>query len=417
MQILALAALLLAVLPPRDTTKRVHDNAGVLSPTDETELETLARNVELKTTAQLAVVTVPSLDGLTVDDYAHELFNAWGIGQKDVNNGVLFLIAPKERRMRIEVGYGLEPLLTDSLCGEIRDEQIIPRFQADDYPGGIIAGANRIAEVILSDPATARGDPNSGPLLARAAKRRALTATGGVGVAALLLVVVAILVASRRLYSTVAFLCVSVLGLAVLAVAVYYNLRAPQQGPPMALLGGAGVASIAAWSFNWKRYRRFGPHGCSKCGTQLELLSDQADDPKLSAAQRLEERVGSVDYDVWICTACLNTDTERYLKPFSSFKECPACKARTFKEDSPVTIRESTTSRAGVSHVEGRCVACNHKTLRKVMLPIIATASSSNDSWFSGGGGGGGGFGGGGGGGGGGFGGGSSGGGGASGGW
>lgn len=403
-----LAALLLTVLPPQDPTKRVHDLAGILSPADRGTLEAVARDVERQTTAQLAVVTVTSLDGLTVDAYAHDLFNAWGIGQKKVNNGVLFLIAPNERRMRIEVGYGLEPLVTDSIAGEIRDQQIIPRFKAQDYPGGIIAGTRRLAEVILSDPAAARGDPNSGPLLARTASRRAFTATGFVAAVALILIILAIVVTSRRLYSTVTFLFVSITGLAILAVAIYYNLRAPKQGAPLGWLGGAGAASLAAWGFNLKRYRRFGPHGCSKCSTHLQLLSEQDDDPKLSSVQRLEEQIGSVDYDVWICPACLNNDTERYLKPFSSFRACPSCMARTYKEDSPVVIRPATTARSGLSHVEGRCVACNHKSLRKVVLPKIVESSSSSSSFGGGGGGGGGG---------GSFGGGSSGGGGASGGW
>jgi uncharacterized protein len=407
MQLLIYLASLAAILPPQDPTKRIHDRAGLLAPAEAATLEALARDVEAKTTAQLAVVTVTSLDGETVERYANQLFNAWGIGQKDVNNGVLFLVAPNERRMRIEVGYGLEPLLTDSLCGEIRDQDIIPRFKAGDYPGGIVAGTQRIAEAILADPAAARGDPNSGPMLARAAGRRALAATALVGLTAPMLLVLGVVVATRRLYSTVAFLFISIAGLALLAAAVYYNLRAPQQGGPMAALAGAGVASVAAWGFNLKRYRRFGPHGCSKCGTQLELLDEQADDPKLSAVQRLEEKLGSVDYDVWICPACLNADTERYLKAFSSFKECPSCKARTFKEDSPKVVRAATTSHAGVSHVEGRCVSCNYKSLRRVILPIISTSSSSGGSSFGGGGGGGGG----------GFGGGSSGGGGASGGW
>jgi uncharacterized protein len=405
-----IAAVALVVAPPHDSSRRIYDYAGVLEAADVAALEAVARNVENKTTAQMAVVTVKSLDGQTVETYAHDLFNAWGIGQKGVNNGVLFLVAPTERRMRIEVGYGLELLLTDALCGAIRDEQIIPRFKANDFPGGIIAGTQRLAEAILSDPAAARGDPNSGPMLARAAGRRALTATGAVAAAALGLVILGIVVAGRRLYSTVTFLVVSVVGLSVLAVAVYYNLRAPKQGPPLAMLGGAGVATLAAWGLNLKRYRRFGPHGCSKCGTQLELLSDQDDDPKLSAVQRLEEKIGSVDYDVWICPACLNADTERYIKPFSGFTQCPACHGLTFKEEPPVIIRSATTLSTGLSRVEGRCVSCNHKTVRNVTLPLISTSTSSD-------GGGGGSFGGGGGGGGGGFGGGSSGGGGASGGW
>ena len=116
-----------------------------------------------------------------------------------------------------------------------------------------------------------------------------------------------------------------------------WHLPWPQQ--PLGWFGGAGTAGLAAWVYNFRKYRRFGPHGCSKCGTRLELLSEQDEDPKLLPVQRLEEKIGSVDYDVWICPACLNTDTERYLQPFSRFKECPKCHGRTFKEDPQKVIR------------------------------------------------------------------------------
>ena len=405
-------ALVSVILPPQDDTKRVHDRANLLAPADRAALEQIARNVEDKTTAQMAIVTVPSLEGLSVDDYAHQLFNAWGIGQKKVNNGVLLLIAPKERRMRIEVGYGLEPLLTDELCGQIRDSEIIPRFKANDYSGGVVAGGRRIATAILADPAAARGDPNSGPQLARAAKRHALAATATLGAVAGAIGLMAILASWFRLYSTVGFFLISIVGAGVLAVAIFLNLQTKREGGPLVALGGAGLATVAAWGVNLNRYRRFGPHGCSKCGTQLELLSQQDEQPKLSSVQRLEEEIGSVEYDVWFCPACLNADTEAYIQPFSGFKECPKCNGRTFKEKSPEVVRAATTTRTGQARVEGRCVACNHKTSYLIALPIISTGSSSSSY------GGGGGFSGGGGGsGGGGFGGGSSGGGGASAGW
>jgi uncharacterized protein len=132
------------------------------------------------------------------------------------------------------------------------------------------------------------------------------------------------------------------------------------------------------------------------------LLSEQDDDPKLEPVQRLEENVGSVDYDVWICPACLNQDTERYIKTFSSFHDCPKCDGRTFKEGAQQVIRAATTTSSGTARVEGRCVSCNHKTVRNIMLPMIQQSSSTGSSdgsfggGFGGGGGGGGGFGGGG---------------------
>jgi uncharacterized protein len=414
MQLTALlAALLLAVVSPRDPSAHVHDFANLLSPAQQASLEILAQSVERQTTAEIAVVTVPALDGQTVESYAHALFNSWGIGQKDVNNGVLLLVAPKERRMWIEVGYGLEPLLTDSLCGEIRDQQIIPPFKAGDYPGGIIAGTERLAEILKSNPAEARGIEKSSPLLARTPRGKAIVATSGVGIAALVLAVLGVLAASRRLYSTTAFVTVTVISLVMVAIATYFILEAPARDQPIGWFGGATLASLMAWCLNLVRYRRFGPHGCSKCGTQLELLSEQDEDPKLTSVQLLEEKIGSVDYDVWICMACLNQDTERYINNFSHFRDCPVCSAHTFKEETPVEVVTATTASDGSARIDGRCVACNHKTVRYFVLPMITQSSSSGGSFGSSGGGG---FGGGGGGGGG-FGGGSSGGGGAGGGW
>ncbi len=401
------AGLLLTVVSPRDPTAHVHDFANLLSAEQRASLEELAQAVERQTTAELAVVTVSSLRGQTVESYAHELFNEWGIGQKGVNNGVLLLVAPTERRMRIEVGYGLEPLLTDALCGTIRDSAIIPRFKANDYAGGIVAGAQRLAAVLRSDPAAARGDPSSGPILARTRRHNALWANGAAGIAALGLLVLGFLTAIRRLYSTTAFFTVTALSATLLGLAAYFTFHTPTRQQPIAWFGGAALASLAGWCLNLVRYRRFGPHGCSKCGTQLELLSEQEDDPKLSSVQRLEEKIGSVDYDVWICPACLNQDTERYIKNFSGFKDCPECKARTFKEDAPVEMMAATTLSEGSARIDGRCVSCNHKVVRFITRSKISESSNSSSSFGGGGGGGGGG----------GFGGGSSGGGGASGGW
>ncbi len=422
MQLSAIIAILLtAVVQPQSPNQRVHDFANLLSPEQRQSLESTSRDVEQKTTAQIAVVTVNSLEGKTVEDYAHELFVSWGIGQRKTNNGVLLLVAPHERRMWIATGYGVEPLLTDSLCGEIRDKQVIPYFKRQDYAGGILAGTQQLATVLLSDPAAARGDPNSGPHLARAARNNAVIATVVVAAAALALALLAYIVASSRLYSTTAFALVTAIVVAIIAVAAYLLWRTPKMQQPVGWFGGATFASIAAWALNWSKYRRFGPHGCSKCGTQLELLSEQDEVPKLSAVQQLEEKIGSVDYDVWICPACLNNDTERYVKAFSGFSDCPKCKARTFKEDPQTIVCPPTPISSGLAEVEGRCVSCNYKSIRKVILPMIVTSNwsgsgSSSGSSFGGGsfGGGGGGFGGGGGGG---FGGGSSGGGGAGGGW
>jgi uncharacterized protein len=416
-----IAVVLLAVVQPQSLDHRVHDFANLLSPADRQELEKLSFDVDQKTTAEIAIVTVNSLDGMPVEDYAHELFEKWGIGKRKANNGVLLLVAPNERRMWISTGYGVEALLPDSLAGEIRDKHIVPHFKQQDFAGGIKEGANAIAAVLTSDPAAARGDPNSGPVLARTARSRAIFANYVVAFAAVALLIISSIVIWRRLYSTVSFTLVSSIAIALVGIAAYFVWRSPHHEQLVGWFSGATSATVAAWGYNLAKYRRFGPRGCSKCGTRLELLSELDEIPKLSSVQQLEEKLGSVDYDVWVCPACLNNDTERYINAFSSFRECPKCKARTYKEDPQKVIVPATTISSGEAEIEGRCVSCNYKSIRRVTLPMIViptssgSGSSSGGSFggFSGGGGGGGGFSGGGGG----FGGGSSGGGGAGGGW
>ena len=126
----------------------INDFAHVLDAATAGELATLVAGVRDKTTAEIAVVTVPSLDGMTVEEYANKLFTAWGIGKKGKDNGVLVLVAPTERKIHIEVGYGLEPVLPDGLAGAIIRTDFLPAFKASDYKGGILRGTRRIAEVV-----------------------------------------------------------------------------------------------------------------------------------------------------------------------------------------------------------------------------------------------------------------------------
>jgi uncharacterized protein len=380
-----IVAALLAVVAPQSAHQQVHDFANLLSPADRQSLEQLALDVEKKTTAQMAIVTVKSLDGLTMEEYAHTLFDQWGIGNRQFNNGVLFLIAPNEHRMRIETGRGIEPLLPDSRCGELADEHVVPHFQRGDFAGGIKDGTNALAKVILSDPAAARGDPNSGPVLARTARSHAIFANYAVAFAAVVLFVAGAIVMWRRLYSTVGFATISAIAVSIIAIAAYLVWRTPRPEKLFGWFGGATSATVAAWVLNLTKYRRYGPHGCSKCGTQLQLLSEQEEDPKLSSVQQLEEKIGSVDYDVWICPACLNNDTERYVNSFSSFRDCPKCKARTYKEDPQRTVVPATTISSGSAEIEGRCVSCNYKSIRKITLPMIVLTSSSSSGSSGGG--------------------------------
>ncbi|WP_267426969.1 YgcG family protein [Methylobacterium sp. GC_Met_2] len=125
-------------------TGRVVDAAGLLTPDQRHALEAKLKAHEDKTSDQVVVATVPNLQGTTIEDYANRLFRAWKLGQAKTNNGVLLLVAPQERKVRIEVGYGLEGALTDAQSRTITASAITPRFKTGDWYGGLDAGVDGI---------------------------------------------------------------------------------------------------------------------------------------------------------------------------------------------------------------------------------------------------------------------------------
>jgi uncharacterized protein len=145
----------------------VNDFAGILDESAETYLEDYLATLERDTSAEVAIATVESLDGMAIEELANRLFADWGIGQKQKDNGVLLLVAPNEREVRIEVGYGLEGVLPDGLAGDIIRNDIIPEFKANDLPKGVGRGVDRIARIVRGDPAAsalmAPDDSGDGP--------------------------------------------------------------------------------------------------------------------------------------------------------------------------------------------------------------------------------------------------------------
>ncbi|MBC7832374.1 MAG: TPM domain-containing protein [Hyphomicrobium sp.] len=132
-------------------TSRITDQAGLLSAEDYTAIMAELTALEQKSTDQFAVVTVKSLDGLPIEDYGYRLGREWGIGQKGKDNGILLIVAPNERKVRIEVGRGLEPVMTDAMSSLIIRNAILPEFRRGDFSAGIRAGVRDIKDVLLGD--------------------------------------------------------------------------------------------------------------------------------------------------------------------------------------------------------------------------------------------------------------------------
>jgi uncharacterized protein len=134
----------------------VVDAADVLPPGVEADLTAKLGALQRDTKRQLVVATVPSLQDYPIEDYGVGLIREWRVGLKDLDNGAILLVAPAERKVRVEVGYGLEPFLTDAFSGSVIRERIVPRFKADDLPGGVTAGVDALAQQLRSSPEEAR---------------------------------------------------------------------------------------------------------------------------------------------------------------------------------------------------------------------------------------------------------------------
>jgi len=142
-----------------ELTGRIVDQAHILSPVTSADLERKLADLEQKSQIQLVVATVSSLQGEEIEPYANELFRAWKLGETKKNNGVLLLIAPNERRVRIEVGYGLEGTLTDAVSSIIISNAIAPRFKAGDFNGGVTRGVDDIITALTTDSAEWKPKP------------------------------------------------------------------------------------------------------------------------------------------------------------------------------------------------------------------------------------------------------------------
>ncbi|MCX6012795.1 MAG: TPM domain-containing protein, partial [Chloroflexi bacterium] len=126
----------------------VNDFAYLLTDDEYIDIDAQLTVLEIDTSAEVVVVTIDSLEGVSIEDYAVKLFEAWDIGKKDKDNGILLLIAVQESETKIEVGYGLEEIITDGRAGRILDEAVLPHFKEGDYASGIIAGVDAIEEYI-----------------------------------------------------------------------------------------------------------------------------------------------------------------------------------------------------------------------------------------------------------------------------
>jgi uncharacterized protein len=297
----------------------VTDMSGTLRADTIERLNSTIGEFERTNGAEMAVVVIRSLDGLSIEETAVKLFELWQIGKKSKDNGLLLLWSTGDRRVRVEVGYGLEGVLPDGKVGAILDTYVMPRFRSGEFDDGLLAGVDAILRAARDEPMEL-ASPRSQSYEPR---------SGGV-IAAVLSLLAAIPI---------------------------------------------GVGSIFGFR-KWRRHRR---RRCPACRTWMTRLGETADNALIEAGQQAEEHVGSVDYDVWKCRGCGHHFTLRYPKWVSSYERCPQCRNRTKSSTEKVIDPASTTS-SGRALVVETCAFCTFRREHTKVLPQIQPNDSSSGS-------------------------------------
>jgi uncharacterized protein len=393
----------------------VGDSGGVLGPEYVALIHSLCETLKVKTDSEFAVVTVDDLGGLTIEDFAARLFKKFGIGVAGKENGLLLLFSRDDRKVRFEVGYGLEGTIPDALASRILDEQALPFFKEGQYGRGLFATARTAAETIgaaagvtlgSADPAAWPGQITPPQPVVRettpeapkkAAKPDPLPSALISAAAVMLCMFLGYRVVARRVTGKKGKAAKEKaaqggLGMIVLiwtGCVIAFIILAAVNKTVLPYLLSLGVVPTAA-SFGQGRAfkalrRRIADYRepCGKCGQPMELLDEKADDAFLSAEEVAEENAGGMDYEVWQCDGCQTTKS--FPLKLGKAAPCPQCKRRTLVTTT-TTLVAATRSSGGKVKIEDDCrnPNCDYHKIKERTTPRIPPPSSSGSSHSSG---------------------------------
>lgn len=303
----------------------VNDYADLLLPETKDRIRTDLIELYDQTGVEMTVLTIPSratygFEG-TNEAFATALFNDWGIGDAERNDGVLVAVSRFDREMRVELGAGYGTARNADMKRVI-DDHFLPHFRRDAYDWGI---ENGVEETIREIAGVYPGSYNSPAVL--------------------------------RGWSL-----------------IWRNLT-QLVAPVLALM----AAPFLAIPFAWRAYARRRPRSCHVCGTQMMRQAEDVDDAHLDGGQRLEEYVRSVDYDIWECPSCAALRIARYPAWFSRYGSCPSCSYRTLNSETTV-LQTATTSRSGRKRIDYSCENCGYQNSETRTIPRRSKNRSSSGS-------------------------------------
>ncbi|WP_264321246.1 TPM domain-containing protein [Zarconia navalis] len=343
---------------PRETDGGwVTDMADVLGDETEAKINRTISELEAKNGTEIAVVTVPeTTPSASPKAFTTALFNDWGIGKRGEDNGVLFLVSVGDRRVEIETGYGIEPILSDRKVSQIIETHIVPKFKAGNMDGGVLGGTQALVTALDSTTSRRSSFPFS------------LWQLFGSGVT-----------------------------LAGLGWFVKYKVdRRPRYFSP------AGRSQVN----NRRRSEAKASVRCQTCRHPMTELPPDILSARLTLPQQTAQDLNSVEFTGWHCSHCQarlpqgKFHLRAYVNPLTAYQECPQCRERTVERLSSI-VEQPTYSQHGQRCTRWECYCCNYKTQEYAAIPPLAppepssstrrsssrnssSSSSSSSSWSSG---------------------------------
>ncbi|HHB51962.1 MAG TPA: TPM domain-containing protein [Saprospiraceae bacterium] len=345
------------------------DPAHYLQEGDYRQIRRLLQSIEKSTTAQVAVVLLPSIGEESSKDFATRLFEHWGIGYQDKDNGLLILSVMDQRRTEFETGYGMEAVLPDAYCYRIGMQKMVPAYQKGDFAGGIMATLQEIKR-ILEDPESIADIRSNRKISNEAQFVNAIKVYTLINILFHLGLLVWVLL---TLYSKTEY------------YDKYYAIKKVKWVIFMFLFP---IPYILVYFLLGRllKHLRYAPRFSKETGAELRLLTEDEEDDFLEAGQITEEDIGAADYDVWVDETGKDLLILRYLKPFAKYKNCPECNYKTYHLAQTVIIREASYRHDGYGERIYECKNCHYQ--HKQGFVISRGADSGGGGGFSGGGGG-----------------------------
>ena len=345
-----------------DRRRYVADPGELLTTSARNQADKILWDLRQNTSAEVAVVVVPDIGDMPIEDFATQLFTEWGIGKKDNDNGVLVVIATEQREARIATGYGVEGVLPDISAKKIINRSIVPFMKNNDLDGAVKAVATDLANVLTS-PSAAEELKSSSAERWEEMPQSDITGEdilGFAGIIAFLIFLVSVgvyIYDSRRLRNKDRYLQArewhdKQLGYLTMAI----------------FSAGLGLLPYLLARHKYKTARNK-PLTCPTCHHKMRKLNEDQDNALLSPSQDLEERLNTVDYDVWVCPDCGTVERYPFRIRQNTYTECPNCHTVAYHLVRDHTLVAPTIQHTGLGEKIYECKYCNNRTNKRYTIP------------------------------------------------